>query len=32
MKKEYDQLDIRLAKDDKNSHQALLLKITGGHV
>jgi hypothetical protein len=32
MEKEYDQLDTRLAKDDKNSHQTLLLKITSGHV
>jgi hypothetical protein len=31
-KKEYDQLDTRLAKYDQNSEQTLLLKLPDGHV
>jgi hypothetical protein len=30
--KEWDQLDIRLARYDQNSEQTLLLKLLGGHV
>jgi hypothetical protein len=30
--KEWDQLDTRLARYDKNSEQTLLLKLSGGHV
>jgi hypothetical protein len=31
-KKEWDQLDTRLARYDQNSEQTLLLKLPGGHV
>jgi hypothetical protein len=30
--KEWDQLDTRLARYDKNSEQTMLLKLPGGHV
>jgi hypothetical protein len=32
VKEEWDQSDLRFASYDQNSHQTLLLKLSGGHV